>query len=550
MSIKNENKKIYNATLYYRISNDDRDLEDVGKSESNSIKNQRELIKQFVKNKTDIVIYRERIDDGYTGVNFERPSFKAMIEDIKAGRCNCIIVKDLSRFGRNYIEVGNYIEKIFPYLDVRFIAINDNYDSLSSDNQSDSIILPFKNLMNDAYSRDISTKVRSQLEVKRNNGDFVGAFATYGYKKNPNNKNQLIVDEKVSHYIRDIFSWRLEGMSNEGIAKRLNSLGVESPLVYKKSNGTKYSTGFIVGLSPKWSANCINRILTNKIYIGTLIQGKTTTPNHKVNKKIHKEPSKWNEITNSHEAIISNATFEEVQRVLKMDTRVSPLNTNLYILSGIVKCGKCGENMVRRSSISNGKKYNYRICSTYKKNKNECKSHAINEEKLINAVTVFLKRYIDSVMAHKDIIEMASKKEKNFDKSKKLETLLHKKNEELEKLERLIVSLPDDFSSGLIDNEEYYEFKNIYSNEINCLQNEISSILNERIGTIENKKRNFENLNYLLCFMDSNRITRGIIIKLVNRVVIFDNGEIEVELNFKYDFSALLNTSEEGVICG
>ena len=192
----NLNTKIYNADLYLRLSKEDGD-----KEESDSIINQKGLILDYLKSMEDIKIHEIRVDDGYSGVNFNRPAFQQMLEDIKAGKVDCVITKDLSRFGRNHIEVGKYLEKIFPYLGVRFIAINDNYDSARSDTQTDNIIIPFKNLINDAYCRDISIKIRSNLEVKRKKGDFVGAFAPYGYRKSEADKNRLEIDEEARHVI-------------------------------------------------------------------------------------------------------------------------------------------------------------------------------------------------------------------------------------------------------------------------------------------------------------------------------------------------------------
>jgi len=198
--------KIWNATLYLRLSRDDGD-----KEESNSITGQRELLRDFIRSRPELREYAVRIDDGFTGSNFERPSFKKMLEDVKAGRTNCIIVKDLSRFGRNYLDAGEYIEKIFPFLGVRFIAVNDNYDSLGGKNASDELIIPFKNLINEAYCRDISVKVRTQLEVKRKSGQYIGAFAVYGYLKDEADKNRLVADEYAADVVRDIFKWNFGG---------------------------------------------------------------------------------------------------------------------------------------------------------------------------------------------------------------------------------------------------------------------------------------------------------------------------------------------------
>ena len=217
----NTETKIWNATLYLRLSRDDGD-----KEESNSITGQRELLRDFIRTRPELREYAVRIDDGFTGSNFDRPSFKKMLEDVKAGCTNCIIVKDLSRFGRNYLDAGEYIEKIFPFLGVRFIAVNDNYDSFGGKNASDELVIPFKNLINEAYCRDISVKVRTQLDVKRKSGQYIDAFAVYGYLKDEADKNHLIVDEYAADIVRDIFSWKLEGMSPQDIASRLNHNGV------------------------------------------------------------------------------------------------------------------------------------------------------------------------------------------------------------------------------------------------------------------------------------------------------------------------------------
>ena len=315
----NTETKIWNATLYLRLSRDDGD-----KEESNSITGQRELLRDFIRTRPELREYAVRIDDGFTGSNFERPSFKKMLEDVKAGRTNCIIVKDLSRFGRNYLDAGEYIEKIFPFLGVRFIAVNDNYDSLGGKNASDELIIPFKNLINEAYCRDISVKVRTQLEVKRKSGQYIGAFAVYGYLKDEANKNHLIVDEYAADIVRDIFSWKLEGMSPQDIASRLNHNGVLSPMEYKKSLGMKFATSFKANPQAVWSANAVLRILKNPVYTGVLIQGKETTPSYKVRKRVTKPESEWAIVSAAHEAIIERRDFDSVQKALSLDTAAAP----------------------------------------------------------------------------------------------------------------------------------------------------------------------------------------------------------------------------------
>lgn len=340
-----ETTKLWKATLYLRLSREDGD-----KEESNSIAGQRSLLRDFLEKHPDIQEYAVRVDDGWSGSTFERPSFQKMMEDVKVGKTDCIIVKDLSRFGRNYLDAGEYIEKIFPFMGVRFIAVNDNYDSIQEKNASDDLIVPFKNLINEAYCRDISVKIRSQLEIKRKKGQFLGAFAAYGYFKDPQDKNHLIVDEYAADVVRHIFAWKVEGISPQDIADRLNNAGILSPLEYKRSLGMKCSTPLQTNIKASWSAASVIRLLKNPVYIGTLTQGRATIPSYKVHKRIQKPESEWSVIEHKHEAIISQKDFDTVQKVLSLDTRRSPDADTVSLFSGMVFCGDCGASMIKNRS--------------------------------------------------------------------------------------------------------------------------------------------------------------------------------------------------------
>lgn len=391
-------KEKYKACIYTRMSKDDGD-----KPESDSIGNQKALIRDFLKNHPEIQAVSEKSDDGYSGVNFERPGFKEMMDEIRAGRVDCVIVKDLSRFGRNYIEAGNYIERVFPFIGVRFIAINDSYDSADR-NQSDSLIIPFKNLINDAYCKDISVKIRTQLEIKRKKGEFIGAFAVYGYLKDPEDHNKLIVDTFASEVVRAIFKWKLEGMSQGDIAERLNAQGVLCPMEYKLSLGMKVQTNFRVNRKAVWSWSSVSRILTNEIYTGVLIQGKVSTPNYKVKKFMEKDESEWIRMEQSHEAIIDGDTFRVTQEILKKDIRRGPDRGKVYPLSGFLMCADCGQNMIRKSAVSGGRKYFYYVCSGHKA-RNGCKPHSIREEELFQGVLTAMQGHIKVVADMKRMLE-------------------------------------------------------------------------------------------------------------------------------------------------
>ena len=315
---KERNKDI-RAAAYLRLS-----IEDGDKAESNSIGNQRELIRDFAAERPGLHLVEEYADDGYTGTNFERPGFKRMMEDIKSGKINGIIVKDLSRLGRNYIEMGKYLEQIFPMMGIRFIAINDNYDNANTESSdSDSIVVPFKNLLNDSYCRDISIKVRSQLDMKRRKGEFIGGYAIYGYCKDERNKNRLVVDEYAADIVRSIYRRKLEGMSAQAIAEQLNSENVLAPSEYKRLCGLNYHSGFKAGTHAKWQAIQVLRILKNEIYTGTMVQGRRQKINYKIKKIRDVEESGWIRVPNMHEAIIPQKLFDTVQEVLKLDTCAS-----------------------------------------------------------------------------------------------------------------------------------------------------------------------------------------------------------------------------------
>lgn len=432
--------KIYHAAIYVRLSKEDGDVSTSAKAESNSISNQKDFIRNFLADKKDIRIVKEYVDDGYSGSNFDRPSFQTMMEDIKRGVIDCVVVKDLSRFGREYIDSGRYIERLFPALGVRFIAINDNYDSVTGKSQGDEIIIPFKNLINDAYCRDISIKIRSHLDVKRKNGEYIGAFVPYGYEKSDDDKHKLVIDTYAAGIVKEIFRLKLHGMSQDAIATQLNDEGVLAPMEYKQSTGSGYQTGFLQNEKSVWSSVTVRRILENEIYIGNLVQGKRTTPNHKVKQEVVKPESDWIRIEKNHEPIISDRDYEIVQRLLGMDTRISPDSDVVYNLSGIAVCADCGSPMTRKITTAGDKKYAYYICSNHKLTK-QCSQHSISVSLLEDTVLEMLKLHIKNVMNLEEILDYIGTIPFQQLDVKSLEARKQKKLEEVEKCKRLKTSL-------------------------------------------------------------------------------------------------------------
>ena len=311
------------------------------------------------------LIYRDQVQSGV----------------IKAGKVNCVIVKDLSRFGREYIEAGRWIEKTYPALNVRFISVTDQFDSKTADFSEKSFVVPIKNFVNESYCRDISGKVRSHQKIKREKGEFIGAFAPYGYCKDPENKNCLVIDSYAADIVRKIFSWKIDGFSLGAIAEKLNVRYVQSPKEYKKANGENYNSGFHSSDTPKWSAVQIKRILTNEVYIGNMVQGKQERISYKVKQRLDKPESEWVKVENTHPAIIRQSDFDVVQKLLQYDGRASKTLDSANFFSGFVFCGDCKTPMIRRVNQYKGKKKAFYICQT--KNKGgDCTRHSIPEEVL------------------------------------------------------------------------------------------------------------------------------------------------------------------------
>lgn len=476
---KEKNKDI-RAAAYLRLS-----IEDGDKAESNSIGNQRELIRDFVAERPELHLVGEYADDGYTGTNFERPGFTQMMEDIKSGKINCIIVKDLSRLGRNYIEMGKYLEQIFPMMGIRFIAINDNYDNANTESSdSDSIVVPFKNLLNDSYCRDISIKVRSQLDIKRRKGEFIGGYAMYGYCKDERNKSRLVVDEYAAEIVRSIYRRKLEGMSAKVIAEQLNSEGVLAPSEYKRLCGLNYHSGFKAGTHAKWQAIQVLRILKNEVYTGTMVQGKRQKINYKIKKIRDVEESGWIKVPNMHEAIIPQKLFDTVQEVLKLDTCASKGQQTVNLFSGMVRCGGCGQNMVRRTVSKNGKKYVYLHCIT-NHNGLGCSSHLISESKLAEVVLAALQGKIQQISGLEQRLDEINEIPKNQRRLKSVEEHMKMLEQEEQKYQTLRRQLYEDMSNGIVSKDEYKEFSRSFNEKVENIR-KAKAEMNRQLDSLNN----------------------------------------------------------------
>jgi len=531
--------KTYNAAIYVRLSKDDGD-----KAESDSIVNQKELIKDYLKSMPEIHICSERVDDGFSGVDFLRPSFEAMMEDIKAGKINCVIVKDLSRFGRNYIEVGKYLENIFPFLGVRFISVNDQFDSANKRSDVEELILPFKNLMNDAYSRDLSVKIRSNLLVKRKNGDYIGNFVVYGYAKSPENKNKLIVDEYAAVVVRDIFKWKLEGLSGQAIADRLNAKGELSPMEYKRYCGLNFATTFKVSSKAVWTPKAVGRILSNLIYTGVLEQGKVTTPNHKLKNRINKAQEDWNVVDNNHEPIIRKEIFDVVAETLASDTRAAPKEKGVYLFSGKLFCADCKNTMVRKLVPSGGKKYAYYVCSTKKSGKG-CTMHSTSEVELNDIVFSSIKNHIANILDIEELLKYVATLTPAEKETQKLYAGLTIREEEIKRYENLKLSVHEDFKDGILEKHEFAEFNALYTVKLNDARQAAVQLKTDIDIIASGKSESVRWIDEFKAHRNITELSRNVVVSLIKRIDIHEDGTTHITFMYDDKFYATVQILEQ-----
>lgn len=539
----NNSKRIYRAAIYVRLSKEDGDLDDVRKAESNSISNQKSLILNYLKDKEDIEIVSIREDDGYSGATFDRPAFKLMMQDVKDGIIDCIVVKDLSRFAREYIDAGRYIERMFPAMGIRFIAINDAYDSADTQAQGNEIIIPFKNLINDAYCRDISIKIRSHLETKRQNGEFVGNYCVYGYKKSEIDHNVIVPDEYAGHVVQDIFCWIKNGMSLDAISDKLNVLGILSPMAYKLSNGENYKTAFQKKDELLWTPVAVRRIATNIIYTGTLVQGKFTTPNHKVKTKILKPQEKWAVCHNNHEALVSLRTFQIVQRLLSVDMRMAPGKDSIYLLSGIAVCADCGALMTRKVSTVNGKKYVYYMCSNNKKN--NCLPVKVDD--VYAAVLAVIKEQIQVFVDREMILKEHHNDSRVIRQEQVYTEAVNKCVKEMDRLMELKSGLYADYTEELLDEKEYLQLNREYSQRIEKLKIQADEY-RQAASQYESAEKTVAQLKAeMLRFKGKRKLTQEMVDLFVAQVRIYENKNLEIVLNYEDELKkfAELNMERE-----
>ncbi len=521
-----ERDKKYQAGSYARLSREDGD-----KIESDSIVNQQHIIDDFCASKPEIGIMESYVDDGYTGTNFNRPGFLRMINDIESGKINCVIVKDLSRFGRDYIDMGFYLERFFPQKNVRFIAINDHVDSLYG---AYDMMLPLKNVFNTQYAKDISEKVRSAFKAKQKRGEFVGAFASYGYLKDPQNHNHLIVDPIASEVVLRIFEMAAEGYGQIKIAKILNDEKIPCPSEYKRLIGENYTNTNRLDKTAYWTYSTIHSILKNECYRGHTVSNRYYRPT------MHGKAKKTSQndviiVKNTHDAIISDKLWNSVQSIVSKNTRAIDFNSHVHTFAGLIKCGNCGRAMCRKTSAGNAA---YFSCGSYERyGPSVCSKHSIRESILEKIILQDLNCIISEAgdlrrLAHENQTATTMKTHSNGEKNR-LE-------DALKRIRRLKKKSYEDYCDELLSKDEYKQYKADYEEQESKLLLQLQKIDD---SSKNNEKKN-EWIGRLLELGRFESLDRVTMIQTVQEIRVFEDHRIEITYLFSEELGSLFDHSK------
>lgn len=524
--------RLFNVAIYIRLSREDGD-----KEESDSVGNQRKLLTEYVNKQDDFILYDVYIDDGFTGTNFNRPDFQRMLADIEGGKVNCVVVKDLSRFGRDYIDTGRYLERIFPELGVRFISVTDNIDSIK---QAYDMLLPIKNIFNEQYARDISNKIQATVKSKQKAGEFIGAFTSYGYKKSPVNKNKLVIDEYAADVVRRVFSMYLQGVGKQSIAKALNAEGILCPSEYKKLNGENYKNCNRLKTTSYWTYSTIKIMLQNEMYIGNMVQGKKHQRMRSKQRMVDKE--NWIRVENTHEPIIDRDTWDKVQKLLTKKHRDIDLETNKNIFAGFIKCGDCGRAMMKNfwRKADGSKSYSF-YCGTYKRSgKGYCTPHTLPFHVLNDIVLGDLKAIIRSV---EDLQELVKKQSFTASKIKKsADTELVKLKAELERVKKLKKSIYEDYKDELISKDEYFSYREDYQQKETLYAKQIEALEAKKKDNVTEDIFQTPWLRRLLELKDIEELDRDIVVEMIDEIIVYENRKIKIRYNFGNELEHLFSS--------
>lgn len=520
---KKDYMKIWRTALYIRLS-----VEFNGKR-GDSLETQRQIMEAYAALCPDLEIVEVYTDNGITGRTFEREAFQRMLADVEAGKINCIMVKDLSRLGRNTIDTGYYIEKYFPLHGVRFIAVNDQFDSEDSENSGNHLIVPLKNMINEAYAADISKKVRAQQNQAMRDGEFVGARPPYGYRKDPDNCHRLLVNEDTAPIVRQIFQWTVDGVALNVIVKRLNEQGIMTPGYYLASIGLITSKK-LMG-SGKWQTWTVGKILADEVYTGDMVQGKHTNVGHK---QIVTKPVDWIVVRNTHEPLVSREVFAKAQAVREQMaskyTRTMKVPYSENILRGRVFCAHCGKNLHRQRSHG---RYFYRCISNDRMGEGSCTGGIIHlpEPDLFDAILTIIRQKAEIVMG--EALRLKQCDGKIAAQKVQVDQEIAELGQQTQKNKAIRAGLYENFVKGILTRAEYLEMQEDYSQKISGAVERVQQ-LQTRQAELERQMEHYTSMADKLAAAGRDTTLSALLVnQLIERVTV--NGPDDVSIDFSFD---------------
>ncbi len=540
----------FRTAAYVRLS-----MEDSGKIDGYSLQNQKDLLMSFINDHNDLHLYKMYVDNGYTGTQFERPAFDEMMQDMKSGLINCIVVKDLSRLGRNYLEAGNYLEQIFPFFKVRFISITDGYDSISPDFTDEALIIPLKNIINEGYAKDISVKVSSAIATRKRQGKFMGKVPLYGYLKDPDDKNHLIIDPEASLIVQRVFQMKLEGVSLGLIAKQMNEEGVPCPSKYFVLKGLSKETKY---LNSFWDRNTAKRMLTNRMYLGCIVYGKSVRSFAKGIKEHTVPEENWKIVEGTHEPLVTEEAFERVQELLEESSREAKNHASYAegdvpnLFRGLIRCADCGGamRMGKFRKPKNGSTEEYRYYGVYECSRHKliydysCPQKSIRKDILDNAIEEAIRYHIRMFLDLERIIADLNKKTSVREAAVGMQDLIRKKQRRIAKVEQMSCGIYEDYQEGILNETEYLTLRKTYADEVLSLTKEIEGLLQEQAQYDENYRAVGSLSDLAHQYSDFTELSREIIETFIAEIRVHTGGRLKITFRFEDEFEKLQQIAE------
>ena len=516
----------YHAALYIRLSK-----EDESEAPSQSVQNQESLLREFVQQHR-LSVYDTYVDDGWSGTNFDRPSFQRMIADIEAKKVNMVITKDLSRLGRDYIMTGHYMERYFPEHRVRYISLLDGIDTGVDSTAND--ITPFRAIMNDMYAKDISKKIKSVKRDKQRKGQFIGGKPVYGYKMHPTEKNKIVIDEEVAPIVRRIFALALSGMSCRNIATLLNQEGVPTPATY--ANLPVAKPGPYTGL---WSSERISDMLQNETYIGNMVQGRSVKISYKSKKRLKQDPANWVVVEGTHEPLVDAETFRKV-RMLVNSRKHTRSRTYDFLLKGLIFCHECGYPLaVLNRKNARGEDVLYFVCRTYQRftKAGVCTCHSIKEKTVTDAVVAKVREVCQAYLDPDELLPMALEAVENARKQNNLETELQVVQAKIDSLTANLDRMYTDRLNGLLPEEDFQRILGRIKLEREQLEEKRQELELQKKSPVRSEDRARELVQR---FIETAGESRELLVSLIERVELTEDKAVII----KFRFAQLEETAE------